>query len=119
MTNNLEEVKRIVASMDNGDQPPSQDTNTDQDEIEDIYVLIVREHEVVEEDQSNIVESAPAPATTQLQKTSLLPAYAICSFYLFLIVSCIAFQAYEILIPPIATITIIPKSQQVILSGTL
>src|SRR5207248_7333229 len=33
--------------------------------------------------------------------------------------SCITFQVYEILNPPIATITIIPKSQQVILNGTL
>src|SRR5439155_14572851 len=56
---------------------------------------------------------------TQLQKTSFLPAYVICLLFLFIIISSITFQAYLIFNPPIATVTIIPKSQTVSLSGTL
>jgi hypothetical protein len=110
-----DEVSQIIKSMENEE---SQD-NPQTPPIEDVYVFIVRETDTEAEDQSNIVDSAPAPSTTQFQKISFIPAYAICSFYLFLIFSCIAFQAYEILNPPIATITIIPKSQTVTLSGTL
>src|SRR6266702_5889667 len=111
--NNLEdEIRALVANMENQD---SQEQQTPPDEVQDIYVLIVRETEACEEDQSQVVESAPV--TTQ--KISFMPAYAICSFYLFLIVSCIAFQVYEVFNPPITTITIIPKSQTLTLSGTL
>src|SRR5439155_19945851 len=56
---------------------------------------------------------------TQLQKTSFLPAYVICLLFLFIIISSITFQAYLIFNPPIATVTIIPKSQTVTLTGTL
>src|SRR5947199_6353486 len=113
MANHLEdEIRAIVANTENQE---SQEQQTPQDEVQDIYVLIVREHEEVEEDQSQVVDSAPVLP----QKVSFLPAYAICSFYLFLIFSCITFQVYEILNPPIATVTIIPKSQQVTLNGTL
>jgi hypothetical protein len=120
MTKSLEEeITCIVAKMaeQQNEQPP--DTTTEQDEIQDIYVLIVREHEVEEEDQTQVVESTSAPVTIHPQKTSLLPAYAICSLYIFLILSTIAFQFYLIFNPPIATITIIPKSQTVTLAGTL
>ena len=111
--NNLEhDIRALVANMENQD---SQEQQTPQDEVQDIYVLIVRETEAGEEDQSQVVESAPVTS----QKISFMPAYAICSFYLFLIVSCIAFQVYEVFNPPIATITIIPKSQTLTLSGTL
>jgi hypothetical protein len=69
MTNNLEEqIQRIVASMENQEsqdnpQPPHED-------IQDIYVLIVRESE---EDQIQVVESSPTPTTTQ--QDSFLSAY--------------------------------------------
>jgi hypothetical protein len=122
MTNSLEdEVKRIVASMDNEQNSQEQGIpetgipgNETTEEIQDIYVLIVREHEE-EEEIPQVVDSVPIIP----QKISFMPAYAICSFYLFLIFSCIAFQLYMILNPPIATVTIIPKSQTVMLTGTL
>ncbi len=44
MTNNLEdEIRAIVASMDN--QESQDNTQTPPEEIQDIYVLIVREQE--------------------------------------------------------------------------
>ncbi len=53
MTNHLEnEIRAVLASMDEPENQQQQpDTQTPPDEIQDIYVLIVREHEDVEEDQ--------------------------------------------------------------------
>src|SRR5260370_7017347 len=103
MTNNLEDkLQRIVAHMDNHE---SQDnTQTPQEEIQDIYVLIVREQEA---DQTQIVESTPVTP----QKVSFLPAYAICCFYFLLILSTLVFQLFYIVTPPLPTIPILPQSQ--------
>jgi hypothetical protein len=107
MTNDLEdELQRFVARMENQENP-----QTPPEAIQDIYVLIVREQE---EDQTQIVDSTPVPP----QHVSFLPAYAICCFYFLLILSTLVFQCYCILNPLVATITIIPRSQQVTLSGT-
>ncbi len=110
MTNNLEdEVKRIVARMDDQE---SQDNP--QEEIQDVYVLIVREQE---EDQTQIVESSPTPTTTQ--HDSFLSTYVFVCCSLFLILSTLLFQCYCMVNPHVATITIIPRSQQISLSGTV
>ena len=114
MTNRLEDdIQRNVESMNNQENQESE-THTPQEGIQDIYVLIVREHEE-EEEHPQVVESPPVFP----QKTSLMPAYAICCFYLLLIVSTLAFQLYCMFNPPITTVTIIPKSQTVTLTGTL
>jgi len=113
MTNNLEdELQRIVARMDN--QESQDNPQTPQEEIQDIYVLIVREQE---EDQSNVVESTSTPVIRQ--QDSFISAYLFVCFSLFLILSTLTFQLYSMFNPPIATITIIPKSQTVTLSGTV
>ncbi len=114
MTNRLDDdIQHYIESMNNQENQES-DTNTPQEGIQDIYVLIVREHEE-EEEHPQVVESTPI----LLQKTSMMPAYAICCFYSLLIISSLAFQLYCIVNPPITTLTIIPKSQQVTLSGTV
>jgi hypothetical protein len=118
--NNLEdEIRAIVANMDNEQNSQEQDTNTakPQDEIQDVYVLIVREQEEAEEapDNTQVVDSTSVIP----QKISFIPVYAVCLFYLLLLFSTLAFQAYEILNPPIATVTVIPKSQIITLTGTL
>ncbi len=62
MTNSLEdEVNRIVASMDTQENQ-EQDTNTanPQEEIQDVYVLIVREREE-EEEHAQVVDSTLPP----------------------------------------------------------
>jgi len=114
MTNRLgDDIQRFVESMNNQEnQEP--ETNIPQEDIQDIYVLIVREHEE-EEEHPQFVESLHVLP----QKSSMMPAYAICGFYFFLIVSTLLFQCYCIVNRPIATITIIPKSQTDTLSGTL
>jgi VCBS repeat-containing protein len=128
--NNLEaEIRDVLAKVENEDQQ-SQDTTTEQDQVKDIYVFVVRETEGEEEDQTQVVESelqpaathidsAPVPVTPKLTKISLLPAYAICSLFLILIFSTIAFQMYCLFNPPIATITIFPTSQTMTLNATL
>lgn len=133
MTYNVEEVKRIIASMESQDQQSDQDQEERQTFQEpatttihiDYYpdaILITKEPS----QQVQVVDSLPPPArtsnvptATQLSKISLLPAYAICSLFLFIIISSIFFQLYTLLNPPIATVEIYPKSQQVTLTGTL
>jgi baseplate J-like protein len=68
-----------------------------------------------EEENDRVVDSTPVLP----QKTSLLPAYVICCFYCLLIVSTLAFQLYWLINPPTVTVTIVPKSQTVTLTGTL
>ena len=62
-----------------------------------------------------VVDSDPK----NVKPASLFPAYLICATFIFLVLSSILFQLYIIVNPEIATITIIPKSQQISLSGTL
>jgi hypothetical protein len=120
-----EEVRRVIANMDNEQHSQEQDvpetTDQEQQPEETIHIhyfpdaiVILKEGEDNPQ-PDNVVETTLA----QTKQPPVFIAYAICVFYLFLIFSCIAFQAYEILNPPIATVTIIPKSQTVTLSGTL
>ncbi len=99
-------------NQENHEQEP--DTETPPGEIQDIYVLIVREREE-EEDAPFIVETTPLPS----QKISFLPAYTFCGLYLLCILATLAFQLYCIGNPEIALVTILPKSQVVTLSGTV
>jgi hypothetical protein len=84
--------------------------------LQDIYVYIVREHDEEEPDQpedGGVIETTRAP-----QKPSLLALLPFV-FALLLTGSSIALQLSLAFHPFIATITIIPKSQQVTLSETL
>lgn len=117
MTSNLEDqVQHIVAGMNEREQqePEIPIEIPQPDEIQDIYVLIVREQEEAPE-HTQVVDSTPVTP----QKISFLPAYAICGLYFICILATLAFQLSCIVNPPIATVTIIPKSQQVSLTGTL
>jgi hypothetical protein len=81
MTNNLEdELQRIVESMDN--QESQDNTQTPHEDIQDVYVLIVKESE---EDHTQIVESKPTPAT--IRHDSFFSTYVFVCFSLFLSVS--------------------------------
>src|SRR6266566_257425 len=96
------------------EQEPGSPGNETADTIRDMYVLIVREREDWG-DTTLVVDSSPVLP----QKPSFLPAYAICGFYLICILATLAFQLYCISNPEIATVTIIPTLQHVVLSGTL
>jgi hypothetical protein len=148
-----DDIRHVLARMDNQEhhepetERPAEETESStraSEEIQDIYVLIVREQEpesedkqVVEsvesgegdnEDAVNLAECEDEPydACTLyrpevFEKASVINSLAIvvCLFGLFFPISCIALQLYLAFHPFIATITIIPKSQQVTLTGTL
>jgi Baseplate J-like protein len=121
MTNTLDdELRTVITSMESHE---SQDnTQTPQDAIQDIYVLIVREHEAAA-DQTQIVDSIATvptqPAATSIQRDSCLSAYIFVCFSLFLILATLTFQLYCMFNPLTATVTILPKSQTVTLTSTL
>ena len=116
MTNNLEDDRRaLVAGIDN--QESQDNTQSPQDAIQDVYVLIVREQA---EEQTQIVDNIPTqPAPVTRQQDSFLSAYAFVCCSLLLIASTLAFQVYCVLNPLLATVTLIPRSQQVTISGTM
>lgn len=108
-------ARSIIVAPDNKENlEPELNINIFPDEIQDVYVLIVREREE-KEDATIPVESTPLHS----QKISLLPAYTICGIYLMCILATCAFQVYCMLNPWVATITIIPKIKHVTLSGTM
>lgn len=112
-----EHVQKLHLGMDERseqEQEAGDRENEAADSTQDIYVLIVREREEGGE-FTQIVDSIPVFS----HKTSFLPAYAICGLYLFCILTCLAFQVYCIFNPPIATVTIVPKSQTVTMTGVL
>jgi hypothetical protein len=116
-----EEVTGILARMDRSaeqeDQEPEQGIHAGEETapLQDIYVYIVREHD---EELDQPADDGVIETTLAQQKSSLL-AIALWFFALLLPLSSIAFQLYLAFNPFIATITIVPKSYQVTLSGTL
>lgn len=104
------EVQKLLAGMDKqNEQEPKTETP---DGIQDIYVLVVREQEE---------EGVPAPVVDSIpvkHKRDYWACIPVCVFLL-VIFSTLAFQLYCLFYPPIATVTIIPESQQVTLSSTL
>ena len=122
MTNSLEdELQRFAASMN--DQQNSQQQNTPEipeqetQPEETIHIHYFPDAIVIlkEEDQAQVVDSTPVLP----QKTSFLPSYAVWALYLFCILAYIAVVLYCIMNPLTATVTIMPKSQTVTLSGML
>jgi len=112
MTNNLEhEIKEVLEHMES-EENTQEPENEATDGIQDIYVLVVREREE-EEEHFQVVDSAPVK-----NKPEYMAFLPVCIFLL-LLFSTLAFQLSCIVNPPIATITIIPKSQTVTLTGTL
>ena len=121
MTHHLEdEIRALVAGMENEEQQSQDTTQPPQNDIQDMYVLIVREQE---EDHTQVVESTPLvpthPAPVTRQHDSFLSAYVFVCCSLFLILATLMFQLYCMFNPLIATVTILPKSQQITLSGTM
>jgi hypothetical protein len=121
-----DEVKRILASMEseepNGqeqDIPGTSEQETQPDETIHIHYFPDAIVILKEDKDSPQTDNAVETTLAQAKKPPVFIAYAICVFYLLLILSCIAYQVYEILNPPIATITIVPITQTVTLTGTL
>src|SRR5436309_870920 len=97
-----EEVSRIVASMD-------EQADQQQPEPETYHVYPVPGGMVILKEEAEPLETGIVATTlAQTQKPPVFIAYAVCLFYVLLLLSTLAFQVYELLNPPIATITIIP-----------
>jgi hypothetical protein len=108
-----DQINHILASMDGEDTQPLKP-----EEIETYHVyptnggiLIVREDEEPEDNRT--IE------TTLAKKKPDFPAYLLCIFYGFLILSCLAFSLSLAFFPPLVTVTIVAKSETLTLSGTL
>src|SRR6266702_5537600 len=117
MSSNLEdEIRAIVVGMDNQEneeqQPPA-------DDIQDIYVVIVGETDTEAEYQSNSIESEPVTPPVSAKQTFDYVTLGIVLICCIPLLASILFQVYLLQNPAIATVTIIPKSQQVSLNGTL
>src|SRR6266566_3123862 len=105
------EVEQFLRSLNSTDQ----EEGTSQDEPkETIHVYFVRE-EPEAEPEENIVEAIPV----QNRGPSPMFTVAIVSFYIGLLFSSIALQVFLAVNPPVATITIVPRTQIVTLNGTL
>jgi hypothetical protein len=125
MTNSLEdEIRKLLPGMDGAqdEQPPKTDGNEQAEHLpgepeETIQIHYFPDAIVIlkEEEEAQVVDSTPVTP----QNVSFLPAYAIGFVYLLLIVSTLGFQLNMMLHPPIATVTILPKSHTVTFSGTL
>jgi hypothetical protein len=121
-----EELDRIFASIDaERDQQeqetgiPSEDPTGDThqaEDIQDVYVLVVREQEDALEDDT--IETTLVRAQ-ETRHTADLPAYAAGLFGLLLILSSLAFQLSLVFHPPTVTVTIMPKSQIVTLTSSV
>ena len=93
----------------------SAEQGADEDIQETIHVYFVREQAAPQKDEQGI-ESTPPKSP---QRKSDLPAYTTILFFIFLILSCLAFQLYLVFNPPIVIVTVVPRSQTVHLTGTL
>jgi hypothetical protein len=85
-------------------------------EIQDIYVLVVRERDTAPEN-AQVIESVPPKTESDHQPEYV--ARLLLSFGILLSLSCILLQVYLAYNPPTATVTIMPKAQLVTLTGTL
>jgi hypothetical protein len=129
-----QEIQRLIAHMnEQHEQEPETDANTSEEkepesaapgqdevqEVQDIYVLVVRESVDTDDPPEHIIETTLAPTKTETREPIDPLMYATGSFFLFLLLSSIAFQLSLVFNPPIVTVTLVPRSQVVTLTGTL
>jgi hypothetical protein len=130
MSETLEgQINRILAGMDeqqnqepDTELPPEATARSTSasDEIQDVYVLVVRDRErATVEPPGDAIETTLAPEHADTREPFDTGEIATGLFFLFLVFSCIALQLYLAFNPFIATVTIIAKSQQISLNGTL
>ncbi len=119
-----DQIRHIVASMDNEEQnsqEPQETTKQDTQPDETIHIHYFPDAIVIVKEDTDNPQTDDAVETTlaQTKQQPVYVAYVICSFYLFLIFSCIAFQVYCIFNPPIVTITLVPRSLALTTTGSL
>jgi hypothetical protein len=117
-----EELHRVVDIM-NGDNTNGDHSEPPQPEPEETYHIYPVEggifitQEELPEDSQVVASTPPSPKQAKLRFDYLtLCIVLICCIPM---LASIIFQVFEVLNPPIATITIIPKSQTISFNGTL
>jgi hypothetical protein len=129
-SNYRDEVNKILASLDNDNnnqeiEPETEIPATPSPEpLREIHFIFVREEE---EDEQEIIDSVaqvedldttPLPTQPAPQSTSNV-AIGVWLFGLLVPLFCIAFQLYLIVNPFTVTVTLLAKSQQLSVTGTL
>jgi Baseplate J-like protein len=125
-----EEVLRIAAHIDGeqNEQGPESPGNEAAGPLagETIHihyypdVIVIVKEDDDDTQQGNAIETTLSPQQTSTMQEPVDPhAIAVCLFGILLVLSCIAFQVSVILNPPTVTVTIIPKTKTITLSGTL
>jgi hypothetical protein len=108
------EVEQFLRSLNDADQ----EGGADQDDMETVDVYFIPRQKIAPE--SDIVDATPAPAPAQpADGPSVVFTVATVFFYVGILFSAIALQLYLAFNPPVANVTIIPKTQTVTLTGTL
>ncbi len=123
MYDTLEKERRLIVGSSGtghnggGEQEPPESTTHEPQPSETVHIHYFPDAIVIctEEAEAQVVDSTPGVS----RKTSVVPAYVICCCYVLLIVAVLVFQVYCLVNPPIATVTIVPKSQTLTLTGTL
>ncbi len=117
MTNSLEdEVRKVLEKMGDEQEPETKIAGSQtSEEIQDVYVFVVREGRE-ETEESQVIESIPPTKRTQRFEYSTLWIVLLCSLPMLM---SIAVQLFVLFNPPIATVLLVPRSQTVSLSGTL
>jgi hypothetical protein len=111
---NSEESAEHEADMLQEEPPqPNTELRADEEIQETIHVYVVREQAAPQQDEQ-VIESTPPISS---QRKSDLSAYTTILFFLFLILACLGFQLSLVFKPPIVTVTVVPRSRVVTLSG--
>ncbi len=117
----VEEVQKLLATIDEPEkndqeqQPP--DTSQPLQEI-DVYIEEDRITFIPKKPpQEQVIESTPVTPTPQ--KQSYRHIYALSFVYIFFLLAILMLQIWLVFHPPIATITLVAKSQTLTLTGTL
>lgn len=116
-----EDINRILASLDEGEQENTQPLPNGQPKEEyDVYIepdriTVVKRPEPPE----RIIESVPPDSATPVQPVHYFPAIFIVCLELALILSCLAFELYLAFIVPSAIITITSREANLAMQTTL
>jgi hypothetical protein len=124
MQNNTieQELQQLLASMNGqneGEEVEAQTPGQNETEIQDIYVLVVREGTGTDDPPEQIIEATLTQTKNKTREPIDPLMCATGMFFLILVFSSLLLQVYMVLNPPIATVTIIPKSQNITLQETL
>src|SRR5258708_2035245 len=114
-----EDINRILASMDNNGSEKSNTSNPLPEEEPEEFDVYIEEDRITvvkrPEPEAQVIEAAKPPQTPPP------PYFAYIAMTINLLLLCyLVISAFiTVFFPPIATVTIIPKSQTVTLTGTL